>query len=219
MGCFAAALLDVDGTLIDSNDQHAHSWVETFAEHDIEVTYDRVRQMIGMGGDRLIDEVTGFAKDDKRSKQIAKRRSELFRERWLPRIRALQGARELLLQLRDAKIEYTLATAAKADELDPMLDIAGIADLCTRRTTSSDVSESKPDPQIIDAALGRVAADRSQAVMVGDTPYDVEAAQRADVFVIGFTSGGWPRKALSGAIAVYDGPADLLAKWATSPFA
>jgi HAD superfamily hydrolase (TIGR01509 family) len=216
---YAAVLLDVDGTLVDSNDAHAHAWVETFAEYGIEVSFERVRRMIGMGGDRVIEQLAGHRKDGQANEQISERRSQLFRERWLPRARPLPGARELLLRLRAEGYEYAIATAAKDEELQPLLELAGIADLCDRRTTSSDVEETKPDPAIVDAALERVAAQRGRVVMLGDTPYDIEAARGARVDIIGFTSGGWRPDELAGSVAVYDGPAGLLARWDSSPLA
>ncbi|MBA3818539.1 MAG: HAD family hydrolase [Deltaproteobacteria bacterium] len=216
---YAGILLDVDGTLVDSNDAHAHAWVETLAGFDHEVDFARVRTLIGVGGDRLIETLTGEPRDSKRSKQIGERRSKVFCERWLPQIRALDGARELILRLRSEGYQYAIASAAKADELVPLLELADIADLCERRTTSSDVPASKPDPAAIEAALGCLSVDRSRVVMFGDTPYDIEACRGADVDIIAFTTGGWSHDALAGAVGIYRGPAGLLAGWADSPLA
>lgn len=219
---YAAVLLDVDGTLVDSNDAHAHAWVETFAELDHAVDYSRLRRMIGLGGDRMIDSVVGHLDlGHKKLEKIAKRRSEIFRKKWLPQVRPLVGARQLVLRLRAEGYQYAIASAARADELGPLLELADIADLCDRRTTSSDVPASKPDPEAIEAALDvlRGIADRTRVVMLGDTPYDIEACGGANVDIIAFTTGGWAHDALAGAVAVFDGPADLLARWSTSPLA
>ena len=216
---YAGVLLDVDGTLLDSNDIHAHAWVEALAEHGIEVAFERVRRMIGMGGDRLIELVAGFSKDSRESKRISKHRSEIFQNTWLSQVRPLVGARELLQRLRAEGYPYAIATAAKEQELAMLLEAGGIADLCDLRTTSSDVEESKPDPEVVMAALAKLSVERSRAVMIGDTPYDVEAARGANVEIIGFTSGGWSTEALAGAVAMFAGPADLLARWAQSPLA
>ncbi|HEU0035091.1 MAG TPA: HAD family hydrolase [Kofleriaceae bacterium] len=210
---YAAVLLDVDGTLVDSNDAHAHCWVEAFAERDLDVSYARVRRMIGMGGDRLIELVAGYPRDSKDSKRLGERRAELFLDKWLPQVKPLDGTRELLLRLRADGYQYAIASAAKAEELTPLLELAGIADLCDRITTSSDVTDSKPAPDTIEAALGRVSVDRHRVVMIGDTPYDVEAARGANVDIIGVTTGGWSQESLAGAIEVYAGPAGLLANW------
>jgi HAD superfamily hydrolase (TIGR01509 family) len=211
----AGVLLDVDGTLVDSNDAHAHAWAEAFAEAGMDVPYARVRSLIGMGGDKLIATIAG----EHAPKNLSERRSEIFRERWLAHVKPLRGARELLLRLESEQYAWILASAAKKDELDGILRVAGLADLCgpERRTTSSEVEASKPDPDVIEVSLRKLGVERSRAVMLGDTPYDVEAARAAGVDLIAFTTGGWSREALAGAVAVYDGPADLLASWDDSP--
>lgn len=205
-------LLDVDGTLVDSNDVHAEAWAEILAAHGHEVEAARVRPYIGMGGDRLIEELTGHARDSSANKKIGEERGRLFLEKYLPRVRPLDGARDLVLALRDRGCAFAVASAAKNEELAPLLEIAGISDLVTVRTSSSDVDESKPDPEIIEAALSKLHADGEGAVMVGDTPYDVQAAKRAGIACIGVTSGGWTAKDLVGCIAVFSGPAELAQK-------
>jgi phosphoglycolate phosphatase-like HAD superfamily hydrolase len=210
---YAAVLLDVDGTLVDSNDAHAHAWCDAFAARDVGVDFARVRSLIGMGGDRLIELVAGYPRGSRDSKRLAKQRTKIFRERWLPTVKPLLGARELLLRLRAEQYPYVIASAANADELAPLLELTGIADLCERRTSSSEVEESKPDPEIIEVALAQLPCDRSRVVMIGDTPYDLEAARGAAVDFLGFTSGGWPHEALAGAVAIRRGPASLLAEW------
>ena len=209
---YAAVMLDVDGTLVDSNVAHAHAWVDAFEERGVEISVERVQRMIGMGGDRVIETVMG-GRDD----AVSERRSELFRERWLSHVGPLLGSRELLLRLRDEGYPYVLASAAKADELEAVLQAAGIADLCELRTTSDEVDASKPDPASIEAALRKLDVDRSRVVMVGDTPYDLQAARGASIDLIGFTSGGWSYDALAGSVAIYAHPGDLLATWAASP--
>lgn len=210
---YQAVLLDVDGTLVDSNDAHASAWVEVLAKFGHDTTFDRVRAMIGMGGDRLIEDITGLARDSKENGKIGEARSELFKSQWIHKVRPLPGSRELVLRLKREGYQYAIATAAKDDELQPLLEIANIADLVPTRTTSSEVDESKPDPEVIDAALAKLKAERSRAVMIGDTPYDALAAQAAHVAFIGVLSGGWTAKALKGAAAVYAGPHDLAERW------
>jgi HAD superfamily hydrolase (TIGR01509 family) len=214
---YAGVLLDVDGTLVDSNDAHAHAWVEAFAERDIAVPYARIRTLIGMGGDRLVELIADLPRDNRDNARIGERRSEIFRERWLRTVHPFEGTRELLLRLRAEQYPYVIASASRTEELWPLLERGGVADLAEHVTSSSDVEESKPDPAIIEAALAKQPYERSRVVMIGDTPYDVEAARGAGVDVIAFTSGGWSREALAGAVAVFDGPADLLARWRDSP--
>jgi HAD superfamily hydrolase (TIGR01509 family) len=206
---YAAVLLDVDGTLVDSNDAHAHAWVDVLGKNDHPVDFDRVRRLIGTGGDKLVELLTGLPADSAANKKLGEERSVIFRDKYLERVRPLPGARELVLKLRDRKLPYAIATAAKNSELQPILEIAGISDLMDLRTTSSEVDKSKPDPDVVQVALKKVGGDASTAVMIGDTPYDVQAALDAGVACIGFLSGGWTAKELSGCAAVYRGPADL----------
>lgn len=214
---YAAVLLDVDGTLVDSNDAHAHAWVETLAAHGIEVAFERVRRLIGMGGDRLIEAVGGPGRDSRDNARISRERGERFRARWLASVQPLPGARALLLRLRAEGYPYAIATAARDDELRALLERADLADLAEIRTTSSDVEASKPAPDIVEAALARLPTERSRTVMIGDTPYDVAAARAASIDLLGVTTGGWSVEALAGAVAVFDGPADLVARWDASP--
>ena len=206
---YEAVLLDVDGTLVDSNDAHAHAWVETLAERGHELALSRAKSLIGMGGDKLIELVTGIPAGSKENERISHDRSELFRERWLRAVRPILGSRELVLRLRADGYQIAIASAAKDEELAPLLEIADIADLVPVRTTSSDVEHSKPDPDIIEAAFARLSAERSRTVMVGDTPYDVRAGKDAGIDVIAVTTGGWSVEALAGAVAVFTGPRAL----------
>lgn len=206
---FRTFLLDVDGTLVDSNGAHADAWAEVLAKHGHPIDPARVRPLIGLGGDRLVEELTGLARDSAANKQIGDERKKLFLSHYLSQVRPLEGARDLLVRLRDLGRRYAIASAAKEDELDPLLEIAGITDLVDVKTTSSDVDESKPDPEVIQAALRELSASADGAVMVGDTPYDLKAATEAGIPCIGFTSGGWSREQLYGCIAMYAGPAEL----------
>lgn len=214
---YAAVLLDVDGTLVDSNDAHAHAWVETLGKHGIEVAFPRVRRMIGMGGDRLVAEIAGWARDSEETRKLQDRHAEVFAERWLRHVTPIDGARGLVLQLRRDSYEVALASAAHEDALRPLLEIADVADLIDAKAKPPKPAASKPDPAAIEVALSRVDAERSRVVLIGDTPYDVEAGRAAGIDVIGFTTGGYSAEGLAGAIAIYRGPADLLAQWVSSP--
>ncbi len=214
-----AVLFDIDGTLVDSNDAHAHAWVEAFAEHGITVEYGQVRRRIGMGGDKLMPEVSGLTEDSPIGQRISKRRREIFTAKYLPRLKPFAGASELVAAVKDRGLTAVAASSAKKDELKKLLEIAGASSLMDDATSSDDAEESKPDPDIVHAALKQAKSEPSDAVMVGDTPYDIEAAQRAGVRVIAFRSGGWRDEDLAGAEAVYDGPADLLARLDESPLA
>jgi HAD superfamily hydrolase (TIGR01509 family) len=205
-------LFDVDGTLVDSNDAHARAWVQAFAEHGIHVEFARVRRCIGMGSDKLMPEVSEVTEETVRGKQISKRRGEIFKEVWLPRLEPFRDAGRLVAALKARGLTVVAASSAKEDELRPLLEIAGAASLMDAATSSDDADESKPDPDILLAALKRARSAAQDAVMIGDTPYDVEAAARAGVRMLGFRCGGWADADLRGAAAVYDGPWDLLAR-------
>ena len=215
----SAVLLDVDGTLVDSNDAHASAWVTAFAESGIDVSFAKVRRLIGMGGDKLMPEVSDLTEDSPQGKTIAQRRGEIFTRDYLPSIEPFRDAARLVAALKDRGFTVVAASSAKKDELRPLLERAHAHSLLDDETSSDDADASKPDPDIIEAALKRAKAAPDQAMLIGDTPYDVEAAQRAGVATIAFRSGGWDDADLSGAIAIYDGPWDLLAQLDQSPLA
>jgi HAD superfamily hydrolase (TIGR01509 family) len=212
-------ILDVDGTLVDSNDAHARAWVDAFAEFEYDVPYPRARSLVGMGGDNLLPEAIGIEKDSPEGEALSKRRGEIFEERYLGTVNPFAGAREMVQRMRDEGLEIAIGTSAKKKDLKPLLDIAQVADLIDSKTSADDAESSKPDPDIIEAALKRLKLPPAQVLMVGDTPYDIEAAGRAGVRTVAFRSGGWTDAGLKGAIAVYAGPWDLLDRFATSPFA
>jgi HAD superfamily hydrolase (TIGR01509 family) len=210
-------ILDIDGTLIDSNDAHARAWVDALAERGYQTSLEHVRRMIGMGGDKVLPEITGLAKESPEGAEISRRRAEIFRSRYLPGIRPLPGVRDLLQHMHDRGLALVVATSAKQDEAESLLHVAGVNDLVGERTTSSDAKHSKPDPDIVEVALDRLGEPLQAVIMLGDTPYDVQAALRAGVPIIAFRSGGWADADLAGAVAVYQDPADLLRHYDESP--
>jgi HAD superfamily hydrolase (TIGR01509 family) len=216
---FTAILLDIDGTLVDSNDAHAHAWVAAFAEAGITVDFARVRRCIGMGGDKLMPEVSGMQEESPQGHRISKRRGEIFTSEWLPTLRPFRDVERLAAALKSRGFRLVAASSAKKKELRALLQIAGVDTMLDGATSSDDAEESKPDPDIIEAALTQADATPGEAVMIGDTPYDVAAAARAGVATIAFRCGGWGDKDLTGAIAIYDGAWDLLAALDASPIA
>jgi phosphoglycolate phosphatase-like HAD superfamily hydrolase len=209
-------ILDVDGTLVESNDAHARSWVEALAEAGIRVQFETVRQLIGMGGDKLLPRVSGLREDSPEGEKISKRRKEIFRG-LLPSLRPTRAAGDLLVFLHRKGFRLGVASSAKKDELEPLLRICGAENLIGPRTSSDDADQSKPDPDIVQAALEHLRLPPQEALMLGDTPYDVEAGRQARVGVIALRCGGWGNRHLTGAVAIYDDPADLLAHYPTSP--
>lgn len=213
-----AILLDIDGTLIDSNDEHAWAWVDTGGEFGHDIQYDKVRWLIGMGGDKVLPELTGLTEDSPEGERILARRGEIFRERYAPTLQPFEGAHDLLVRLRDDGHDLVVATSASDEDLEALLKQAKLDDVLKRATTSDDAEESKPAPDIVHAALGKARVEPGRAIMLGDTPYDVAAARKAGVDIIALRCGGWDDEDLHGAVAIYDDPADLLANYSASPF-
>ena len=214
-----AVLLDIDGTLIDSNDAHARAWVAAGAELGHDIHFDEVRPLIGMGGDRVTPMVTGHSEDSPPGERVVERRGEIFRERHLPGLLPTRGARALVERMKAEGLEIVIATSASKTDMNALLERIGVRDLIDGRTSSADADSSKPAPDIVQAALARAGVAPRQAIMVGDTPYDVTAAHHAGVDCIAFRcGGGWSDGDFAGAIAIYDDPADLLARWDASPF-
>jgi HAD superfamily hydrolase (TIGR01509 family) len=212
-------LLDVDGTLVDSNDAHAEAWVRAFTEEGVDVRFETIRRLIGMGGDKLMPRVSPFTENSEKGKRVATRRQEIFARDFLPGLQPFRDAGRLVAELKRRGLTAVAASSAKAEELRPLLRIAEAEALLDGATSSSDADESKPSPDIVHAALGQAHAEASHALMIGDTPYDIQAATAAGVRSIGFRCGGWGDKDLEGAIAIYDGPWDLLARFDASPLA
>jgi HAD superfamily hydrolase (TIGR01509 family) len=213
-----AAILDIDGTLIDSNDAHAQAWVDVGKEMGYDIDFAHVRRLIGMGGDKVLPEITGLEDDSDEAEKVKKRRGEIFQERYLPGLQPFPRARELLERFQADGMALVVATSASKDDMGKLLDKAGIKDLIEEKTSQSDVEASKPDPDVIEAAVEKAGCKPSEAVMLGDTPYDVEASRKAGVPCVALRCGGWGDEDLKDAVAIYDDPADLLANYDRSPY-
>ena len=213
-----AVLLDIDGTLLDSNDAHAQSWVEVFARHGEPITFERVRPLIGLGSDKLLAQLLELAEEDPFAQRLLNERRELFLDRHLSRLQPTRGARALVERLLSENIQVVVATAAGKEELQALLRQAGVHDLIALTTTADEVEQSKPDPDIVIAAVRKAGVALMDATMIGDTPYDIEAARAAGTGVIAMRcGGGWSDPALAHADAVYEDPEDLLRQWDGSP--
>jgi len=203
-------LFDVDGTLVDSNDAHARAWVETLSTFGIERDVAAARRLIGMGGDKLLPTLTGISADSELGREISKQRSHHFRRTYRDGLRPFSDTRPLFLALRERGVRLAVASSSDEEDLQKLLETAQVADLVERRASKDDADRSKPDPDIIQAALARLGHPRpARASMVGDTPYDVEAAQKAGIPAIGFRCGGWSDDELAGAVVIFDNPADM----------
>lgn len=210
-------ILDVDGTLLNSNDAHARAWVEALASFDMRVSFERIRPLIGMGGDKLLPQVAGIDAESEQGRAIAERRRKIFKERYLPGLKPFPKVRELLSRMKETGLKLAVASSAKKEELHELLALAHADDILESVTSSDDAESSKPDPDIVHAALGKLGLAASHALMLGDTPYDIQAAEKLGVGTIAFRCGGWSDADLKGALRIYDGPADLLAGFEQSP--
>lgn len=215
---FTAVIFDVDGTLVDSNDIHAEAWVDALGRRGYPVPFEKIRPLIGMGGDKIIPRVTDLAEGSPEAEALSEFRGKLFLEKYVARIEPFPRVRELFLKLREHDLKLGIATSAKKDELEAILRIAGVADLLDRETSSDDAESSKPDPDIVSAAVTTLGAAPGEAILVGDTPYDLEAASRAGVASLAFRCGrGWSDRDFERALAIYDGPWDLEQRFSSSP--
>ena len=207
-----AVLLDIDGTLLESNEAHAASWADAFHAYGYRISARDVRPLIGMGGDKLMATLTpGLAPDDGGlGQKIAEHRTRIFLAEYLPHCKPTHGARDLLVELRRRKCTLVMATSAKGDELKALLRTAGIADLINAAATNDDAQASKPEPDIVHAALKKAGVSPSRATMIGDTPYDILSAHAAGVRIVAVGCGGWKKPELSDADAAYDDPADIV---------
>jgi HAD superfamily hydrolase (TIGR01509 family) len=216
-----AVLFDVDGTLVDSVDAHARAWAEAFREFGQDIGVERVRPQIGKGGDQLLPALLPPDILAREGKAIEKRRTAIFRDRHLPHLQPLPGARELVKLVDGRGMRVALASSAKGSELAALKRIVGLeSDDLDGETSADDAQRSKPHPDIFLAALARlpgVTAD--EAIVVGDTPHDVEAARRAGMRCVALLSGGFSEEALrqAGGLGPYRDPAHLLEEFDLSP--
>jgi HAD superfamily hydrolase (TIGR01509 family) len=204
----SAALLDVDGTLIDANYQHALAWYRAFRRCGIVLPVWRIHRHVGMGGDQLVPALVGEEMDEERGQEIRSARDELYRE-LIGEVEPLAGARDLIAELKERGRTVVLASSSPQEEIDHYLDLLDARDLADCWTTKEDVEATKPEPDLVHAALAKAEVDGG--VMVGDTPWDVEAARKADVETVCVITGGFSPQELreAGAVAVFESVEEL----------
>lgn len=214
----SSVILDVDGTLVLSNDAHAQAWVEAFDTYGYDINFGQVRPLIGMGGDKVIPHLVSELNDKEGTgKQIAERRKDLIINKYGAQLSPTKGARRLVERMHHEGLHLIIASSATEAEMSILLKVARVDDLLTEFITSSDAQSSKPEPDIVEAALKKAQLCAESTVMLGDTPYDIESAARTGVSVIAFRTGGFSDEQLSKAIAIYDDPEDLLNHYDQSP--
>jgi HAD superfamily hydrolase (TIGR01509 family) len=193
----AIAILDVDGTLVDTNYHHAIAWFRAFLRQDVVVPVWRVHRHIGMGGDQLVAAVAGDEVEERAGDDIRDAESELYRE-LIDEVRTMEGSRELIEDLRKQDNAVVLASSAKEWEVEHYIDLLDAREIVDAWTTSADVEKTKPEPDLIRAALEKVDAD-GEAMLIGDTVWDVEAAKRAGVETLAVLTGGFSEQELRDA--------------------
>jgi HAD superfamily hydrolase (TIGR01549 family) len=214
-----AVIFDIDGTIVDSVDLHAQAWQRTFAKFGKNITLEAIRSQIGKGGDQLMPVFFSKQELEHFGDEMDSYRGELFKEEYLPKVRAFPKVRRLFERLKGDNKQISLASSAKKDELESYKEIAQIGDLIDSETSSDDVRKSKPFPDVFNVALNQLKLEPENVAVVGDTPYDAEAARKARLKSIGVLCGGWTQAQLhrAGCIAIYRDPADLLTRYDESP--
>lgn len=221
MGC-KAVLLDVDGTLVDSNDLHVEAWRDAFRCHGKDISREELRGQMGKGGDQIVAALLGDDEARRVGEAIDAAHLELFVAHYQARERALPGVRPLLERMRARGLRLVLATSAKDAELHGHLRILGIDDLLEHQTGADDAERSKPCPDIFLAALRALPRVRpDEAMVIGDSPWDAKAARRAGIPMIGVLTGGFSEEQLrgNGALAVFRDLGELLERYDESPLA
>lgn len=213
-----AVFFDIDGTLVDSNEQHVNAWAFAFREAGHPQELDAIRAQIGKGGDLLVPAIAPDL-DEAVCEAIVSAHGEHFKALYLDGVRPFADAAALVRRVHADGRRVVLASSAKGDELDHYVGLLGIGDVLAVASSSDDVEQSKPAPDIFAVALERSGVEPADAIAIGDTPYDVEAAARSGIATIGLTSGPFDEAALreAGAVAVYADVADLLARIDGSP--
>lgn len=211
-----SVIFDIDGTLVDSVDLHARAWQEAFHHFGYNFPFDEVRHQIGKGSDKLIPHFLPQPEVDRIGDKLDKFRGKLWNSEYMDQVKPFPRVRDLFQRILADGKKIALASSAKGDELKKYKKIAGIDELVDKETSSDDVENSKPDPDIVHAALQKLhSPNPKQVVMIGDTPYDAEAARKAGVHIIGVLCGGFPEEEQreSGAEQIFRDPADILAHY------
>ncbi len=218
---YKAVLCDMDGTLLDSNHFHAEAWQRTFNEFGFPVTFEDMVKQIGKGGDKVIPHVVPKDRCDELEEPLKDFRKRLFHREYMDRIVPFSDARRLLERMKQEGLRLAIASSSDKEDLQAFLLLLKVHDLVEESTTSDDAKESKPEPDIFQAALAKLKIQPYEAVVLGDTPWDIEAAKKAGIATVAVRCGGWKEDELksAGAIAVYRDPADVLRNFDSSPFA
>jgi HAD superfamily hydrolase (TIGR01509 family) len=215
----AVAILDIDGTLVDTNYHHAIAWFRAFRQHGIVLPVWRIHRQVGMGGDQMVAALTDESTESKLGDHIRAAEKVLYLE-LIGEVQTMDGSRELIERLKQRGHTVVLASSAKQDEVDHYLDLLDARELADAWTSSADVEATKPEPDLVQSALEKAGSSEAQALMVGDTPWDVKAAERAGVQTLAVRTGGFGVDELreAGALEVFESVAELCSRRQETPF-
>jgi len=214
------AILDIDGTLVDTNYQHALAWYRAFRQSGIVLPIWRIHRHIGMGGDQVIAALTDERTEEEKGEEIRSAEKALYMA-MIEEVEPMSGSRDLIKRLKDGGATVVLASSAKGSEVEHYLDLLDARELADDWTMSDDVEATKPEPDLVKAALEKAGADASEAAMLGDTPWDCEAASRAGVPTVALMTGGFSEAELrdGGAVAVFESIPELIERMDETPLA
>ena len=219
---YQAAIFDIDGTLLDTVDFHAEAWRQAFLLYGHDIPFDQIRSQIGKGGDQLMPVFLSKEEIERDGKQMEFKRGKIFKKEFLPQVKPFPGVRPLFERIKKDGLKLSLASSASESEVKHYAELLGIEDLIHSSTSTDDAAHSKPEPDIFEAAVKKLSGvPTGTCLVIGDTPYDAEAAAKLGIKIIGVLCGGFQEADLrkAGAHAIYQGPADLLARYDESPFA
>ena len=208
-----AIIFDVDGTLVDSVDYHAEAWVKAFQEYGYNFGKDKLRQQIGKGSSFIIGELLSSSEAEKLESDISQYRKQYYQDNLLEKVQPFDKVRELFAAIKDDGIKVVLASSARKETIAHYKKLLNIEDLIDGATSTDDVEQSKPEPDIFESALEKLdGISPEEVIVVGDSPYDAIAANKASLTTIGVLSGGFKAETLkeAGCVAIYQDPADLL---------
>lgn len=214
-----AVIFDVDGTLLDSNAAHADSFVKAFKKFGKDAPLEQIKCLIGMGADDILEKYLSKGEIEEFGEDLKEYRKKIFLDQYLPYVNVFPKLRELFEKIKSDEKKIALASSAGEEELEKYREKLGISDLYEEETNADDAEEAKPEPDIFQAAMRKLkGVKKSEAIVVGDTPYDAIAAKKAGLRIIGVTSGGWSREKLlsEGCAEVYQGIAEIFGEYENS---